>query len=105
LARGLAPSCIPMKTKREWLSCAGLGALVMGSAVVMAAVPTHPKFGFPVYTNSPAGKQLSGQHVPALTPALSPEEARKKFTLPPGFEMRLFASEPEVVNPVAMTWD
>ncbi len=94
-----------MKTKREWLSCAGLGALVMGSAVVAAAVPTHPKFGFPVYTNSPSGRQLTGQHVPALTPALSPEDARKKFTLPPGFEMRLFASEPEVVNPVAMTWD
>ena len=25
--------------------------------------------------------------------------------MPPGFEVRLFASEPEVVNPVAMTWD
>src|SRR5258706_15111823 len=62
-------------------------------------------FDFPVYTNKPSGKQLSGQHAPATTPALSPEEARKKFTLPEGFEIRLFASEPEVVNPVAMTWD
>src|SRR5205085_5415906 len=62
-------------------------------------------FDFPVYTNQPAGKQLSGQHAPATTPALSPEEAQKKFTLPAGFEIRLFASEPEVVNPVAMTWD
>ena len=53
----------------------------------------------------PAGRQLTGQHAPAATPALSPAEARKKFTLPPGFEIRLFASEPEVVNPVAMTWD
>jgi len=63
------------------------------------------RFDFPVYTNRPAGKQLSGQHAPATTPALSPEEAQKKFTLPKGFEIRLFASEPEVVNPVAMTWD
>src|SRR5436189_2327854 len=62
-------------------------------------------FDFPVYTNKPSGKQLSGQHAPATTPALSPEEARKKFSLPEGFEIRLFASEPEVVNPVAMTWD
>src|SRR5947209_8100269 len=62
-------------------------------------------FDFPVYTNQAAGKQLSGQHAPATTPALSPAEAQKKFTLPPGFEIRLFASEPEVVNPVAMTWD
>jgi putative membrane-bound dehydrogenase-like protein len=52
-----------------------------------------------------AGKQLTGQHAPATTPALTPEEAQKKFTLPPGFEIRPFASEPDVVNPVAMTWD
>ncbi len=61
--------------------------------------------GFPTYKNAPPGKQMSGQHAPATTPALSPEEAQQKFTLPPGFEIRLFASEPEVVNPVAMTWD
>src|SRR6266568_9572431 len=38
-------------------------------------------------------------------PPLSPAEAQKKFVVPPGFEVRLFAAEPEVVNPVAMTWD
>ncbi len=74
-------------------------------AVALGDVPRHPKFGFPVYTNEPAGRQLAGQHVPALTPALAPEDARRKFALPPGFEIRLFASEPEVVNPVAMSWD
>ncbi|HYE32178.1 MAG TPA: PVC-type heme-binding CxxCH protein [Methylomirabilota bacterium] len=52
-----------------------------------------------------AGRQLTGQHAPATTPALSPEEAQKRFTVPPGFEVRLFAAEPDVVNPVAMTWD
>ncbi len=62
-------------------------------------------FDFPVYTNQPIGRQLSGGHAPATTEALSPEETRKKITVPPGFEVRLFASEPEVVNPVAMTWD
>ncbi|PAW76856.1 MAG: dehydrogenase, partial [Pedosphaera sp. Tous-C6FEB] len=61
--------------------------------------------GFPTYKNAPPGRQMSGQHAPATTPALSPEAAQAKFTLPPGFEIRLFASEPEVVNPVAMTWD
>lgn len=60
---------------------------------------------FPVYTNAPIGRQLTGQHVPASTPALSPGDAQRQFTLPEGFEIRLFASEPEVVNPVAMTWD
>ncbi len=67
--------------------------------------PPKKDLGFPVYTNAPAGRQMSGQHAPATTPALSPADAQKKFTLPPGFEIRLFASEPEVVNPVAMTWD
>src|SRR5438874_4956242 len=62
-------------------------------------------FNFPIYKNNSAGKQLSGQFAPAATPALPPEEAQKKFVVPSGFEVRLFAAEPEVVNPVAMTWD
>ncbi len=51
------------------------------------------------------GRQLTGQWAPAATPALSPEEARQRFHVPPGFEVRLFAAEPDVINPVAMTWD
>src|ERR1051325_2279361 len=51
------------------------------------------------------GRQLSGQWAPASTPALAPDVAEKKFSGPQGFEIRLFASEPMVVNPVAMTWD
>src|SRR5258707_15242163 len=52
-----------------------------------------------------AGRQLTGQYAPASTRALPPAAAQKKFTVPPGFEVRLFAAEPDVVNPVAMTWD
>ncbi|MSU57717.1 MAG: c-type cytochrome [Pedosphaera sp.] len=52
-----------------------------------------------------AGKQLTGEHAPAMTPALPPAEAQKKFVVPEGFEVRLFAAEPDVINPVAMTWD
>ncbi|MBI3875559.1 MAG: hypothetical protein HY300_06285, partial [Verrucomicrobia bacterium] len=54
--------------------------------------PPQKDLGFPIYKNKPAGKQLAGQHAPASTPALSPEEAQTKFTLPEGFEIRLFAS-------------
>ena len=68
--------------------------------------PDHTKnLGFPIYKNNAPGKQLVGAHAPALTDALSPEETRRQIQVPPGFEVRLFASEPEVVNPVAMTWD
>jgi putative membrane-bound dehydrogenase-like protein len=52
-----------------------------------------------------AGKQLTGQFAPANTAALAPADAQKAFTVPEGFEVRLFAAEPDVINPVAMTWD
>ena len=80
-------------------------ALSASAGLSFAATPPGKIYNFPIYKNNPPGRQVSGQHAPAPTPALTPEEARKKFTVPPGFEMRLFASEPEVVNPVAMTWD
>jgi putative membrane-bound dehydrogenase-like protein len=36
---------------------------------------------------------------------LSPEEAAKAMTVPPGFKVSLFAGEPDVVQPIAMTID
>ncbi|MEW6301988.1 MAG: PVC-type heme-binding CxxCH protein [Verrucomicrobiota bacterium] len=84
-----------------------LAILLAGLASAGAAnyVPPRGGFDFPIYTNKASGKQVSGQHSPATSPALSPEEAQGKFTVPPLFEVRLFAAEPMVVNPVAMTWD
>ncbi len=38
-------------------------------------------------------------------PPLSPQEAIKKMTVPEGFSVELVASEPDIVNPVAMTFD
>lgn len=38
-------------------------------------------------------------------PALSPQEAIAKMQLPPGFKVTLVASEPEVINPTAFTFD
>ncbi|MCC7421082.1 MAG: c-type cytochrome [Planctomycetaceae bacterium] len=38
-------------------------------------------------------------------PPLSPEEAVKKMTVPAGFRVELVAAEPDLVNPVAMTFD
>src|SRR3989442_7420360 len=62
-------------------------------------------YDFPIYKNNPPGNQLSGAYAPADNPPMTPEATQRKFKVPPGFEVRLFASEPEVVNPVAMTWD
>ncbi len=38
-------------------------------------------------------------------PALSPTEAIAKMTVPEGFTVELVAAEPDIVNPVAMTFD
>ncbi|MEX2567924.1 MAG: PVC-type heme-binding CxxCH protein [Cyclobacteriaceae bacterium] len=36
---------------------------------------------------------------------LSPEESMKLVQVPVGFELQLFASEPDIINPMAMCWD
>lgn len=52
-----------------------------------------------------APKELDGVRAPAAGPCPSAEEAIKKMTVPEGYEVRNFASEPMIINPVAMTWD
>ena len=56
-------------------------------------------------TGFAAGRQLTGVYTPASTPALKPDEAAAKFSVPEGFEVRIFASEPDAINPVGMSWD
>ncbi len=51
------------------------------------------------------GRQLDGVYTPAAGPSLPPEEAQQRFQVPAGFEVRLFAAEPDVINPVGMSWD
>jgi len=38
-------------------------------------------------------------------PALSPEEALSRMEVPEGFRVELVASEPQLMNPVAMAFD
>ena len=52
-----------------------------------------------------AGRQLTGSHAPTSSQPVPPTMAPATFSVPDGSEMRLFASEPDVVNPVAMDWD
>ena len=39
------------------------------------------------------------------TNALSPEEQRAKFKLPPGFEIQLVAAEPDINKPMNLAFD
>src|SRR5436190_904510 len=86
------------------LACS-LSAAVAASAAEGDFQPPRENYDFPVYTNQPPGKQITSGQLPATTHALSPDETRQRIEVPPGFEVRLFTSEPMIVNPVAMTWD
>ncbi|MFO0928364.1 MAG: PVC-type heme-binding CxxCH protein [Gemmataceae bacterium] len=59
---------------------------------------------------APAQKRLVGEPAPHNQdrppgPALSPAEAVRKMTVPDGFSVEVVACEPDLVNPVAMTFD
>ncbi|HEV3081185.1 MAG TPA: PVC-type heme-binding CxxCH protein, partial [Gemmataceae bacterium] len=42
---------------------------------------------------------------PSGQPYLSPEESAKRMQVPPGWEVKVFAAEPDIINPIAFTVD
>jgi len=42
---------------------------------------------------------------PRYQDPLTPEESAKLIQVPVGFDLELFASEPDIINPIAMEWD
>ena len=72
----------------RWL----FGAIFLGSLFTSAAT-AQEKPVIPHAQDKPPG------------PALKPEEAIAKMKVPEGFKVELVASEPNIVNPVAMTID
>ena len=42
---------------------------------------------------------------PRLQQPFSPEASQQFIQVPPGFDLQLFAAEPDIVNPIAMAWD
>jgi putative membrane-bound dehydrogenase-like protein len=84
----------------------GNGALVAGGMVTLSVLLLAP---WPVAAQKQAG-QKTGEVIPhgqdqMPGPPLSPAEAIKKMTVPEGFRVELVAAEPDIVNPVAMTFD
>lgn len=43
--------------------------------------------------------------VTKMQEALSPEESQKLIQVPVDFKVELFAAEPDIINPIAMSWD
>ncbi|MFO0959844.1 MAG: PVC-type heme-binding CxxCH protein [Isosphaeraceae bacterium] len=71
------------------LICAGV---LLAAPAVAGAIQDEPR-AIPHNQSEPPG------------PALSPEEAVRKMTVPEGFTVEVVAAEPDIVNPVAMTFD
>jgi len=78
-----------------------LRLLFVLSALVAAALLTPPA----ALTQDVSGGFIPRRQSKPPGPPLSPAEAMKKMTLPEGFSVELVASEPDIVNPVAMTFD
>ncbi len=65
-------------------------AVLMALGVVMTAAAPFPE----PYNSEPGNPS-----------PMAPEEALKALKLPEGFKATLFAAEPQVQNPIAMSWD
>jgi len=42
---------------------------------------------------------------PRVQNPLSPEDSKQHIQVPDGFTVELFAAEPDIINPIAFTWD
>lgn len=71
-------------------------ACVLGASLCLPQIAVCQQSPFPQPTNS----ETDLDAVP-----LAPEQAASTFTVPQGFHVELFASEPDVQNPIAMNWD
>jgi putative membrane-bound dehydrogenase-like protein len=58
-----------------------------------------------IYSNEIVADFTKRHVVPKMQVALSPEESMKLTQVPPDFEVKLFASEPDISKPIAMSWD
>lgn len=80
-----------MKRRGLWIALALAVALAVGVATYVASNPSPERI-------------LASIDVPP-SPVLSPDDALAAFRTAPGFRVELVASEPLVVDPVAMDWD
>ncbi len=58
-----------------------------------------------IYQPEIAGDFTKRHLVPKMQDALSPENSMKLTQVPVDFEVKFFAGEPDITNPIAMSWD
>jgi len=59
----------------------------------------------PKYFDGPVPNYEKRDPVPKVQAALTPQQSMSLMQIPVGFELQLFASEPDVVNPIYINWD
>ena len=59
----------------------------------------------PEYYDGPVPNYEKRDPAPKVQASLTPEQSMTQMQVPVGFELQLFASEPDVVNPIYMNWD
>lgn len=63
------------------------------------------KLADPAYFDGPVPNYEKRNPAPKVQQSLSPHESMSLMQVPVGFELQLFAAEPDVVNPIYMNWD
>ena len=59
----------------------------------------------PSYSDAKIPNYEKRDPAPKLQAPLSPAESMSQIQIPAGFELKLFASEPDIINPIYMNWD
>lgn len=58
-----------------------------------------------IYNSDSIANYAVRHNVPKIQEALSPEQSQKLTQVAVDFDVKLFASEPDIINPIAMAWD
>jgi uncharacterized protein len=58
-----------------------------------------------IYNSDTISHYTKRHVVPRMQESLSPAESNKLTSVPADFEIKLFAAEPDITNPIAMAWD
>ncbi len=81
-------------------------AFALGYAsLAQGAAPTTPPLQGALAAGSASTPALPAPPALDVPPPLSPAESLKKLHLPAGFEAKIVACEPQVLDPVAFDWD
>ncbi len=110
-------SLSPLRRTALPVALAAIAARLFGAADTTASPhPLMPRTGLPPFQYQDASDRLpnylpgekwgtQGQVITQMQAPLSPEESARHIVVQPGFAAQLWASEPQIVKPIALAWD